>query len=209
MGAILPCWFHILVKRNREGRRRARSVPFIVEPVKMREASVRAMMFTLPKLKHQGLINIPGFVVHLYAQGACYSSGSFLKSAIPGDKHAKFSGRIMDGNNQLAMLTYGQFVTFNLDPGQHILTANSWLTASPVGGGHLKINLVPGQHYYVGAYLESLVVASKFRLEQRTCQEAQQDNKTTKPLKREHIKEYGLPRAVAETSFPTCSLAAP
>jgi hypothetical protein len=137
-----------------------------------------------------------------------YSSGSFLKSAIPGDKHAKFSGRIMDGDKQLAMLTYGQFVTFNLDPGQHTLTANSWMITSPVGGGHLKINLVPGEHYYVGAYLESLVVASKFRLELRTCQEAQQDNKTTKPLKREHIKEYGLPRAVAEASFPTCSPAA-
>jgi len=43
-----------------------------------------------------------------------YSSGSFLKSAIPGDKHAKFAGRIMDGDHQLAMLTFGQFVTFNL-----------------------------------------------------------------------------------------------
>jgi len=72
-----------------------------------------------------------------------YSSGSFLRSAIPGDKHAKFAGRIMDGNNQLAMLTPNQFVTFNLDPGQHVLAANSWMIASPVGGGHLKINLVP------------------------------------------------------------------
>jgi hypothetical protein len=134
-----------------------------------------------------------------------YSSGRFLKSAIPGNKHAMFLGRIMDGNKQLAMLTPGHFVTFNLDPGQHILTANSWMIASPFGGGHLKINLVPGQHYYVGTYLESLVVASKFRVEQRTCQEAQEDNKTTKPLSREHIKEYGLASAVAATSFPTCS----
>ena len=138
-----------------------------------------------------------------------YSSGSFLRSAIPGDKNAKFSGRIMDGNNQLAMLTPNQFVTFNLDPGQHVLAANSWMIASPVGGGHLKINLVPGQHYYIGTYLESLVVASKFRVEQRTCEEAHQDNKTTKPLKREHIKEYGLARAVIETSFPICPPTAP
>jgi len=138
-----------------------------------------------------------------------YSSGRFLRSAIPGDKHAKFSGRIMDGNNQLTMLTPDRFVTFNLDPGQHVLTANSWMIASPVGGGHLKINLVPGQHYYIGTYLESLIVASKFRVEQRTCQEAQQDNKTTKPLKQEHIKEYGLARAVTETSFPICPSTAP
>ncbi len=31
------------------------------------------------------------------AEVTFYSSGSFLKSAIPGDKHAKFSGRIMVG----------------------------------------------------------------------------------------------------------------
>jgi hypothetical protein len=133
-----------------------------------------------------------------------YSSGSFLKSAIPFNKHAKFAGRIMDGDNQLAMLMYGRFVTFKLEPGEHTLTANSWMIASPLAGGHLKINLVPGQHIYIGAYLESLTVASRFRLEQRTCQEAQQDNKTTKPLKPEHIKEYGLPRAVTEASFPVC-----
>jgi hypothetical protein len=129
-----------------------------------------------------------------------YSSGSFLKSAIPFNKHAKFAGRIMDGDNQLAMLMYGRFVTFKLDPGEHTLTANSWMIASPLAGGHLKINLVPGQHFYVGAYLESLTVVSRFRLEQRTCQEAQQD----KPLKPEHIKEYGLPRAVTGASFPVC-----
>jgi hypothetical protein len=138
-----------------------------------------------------------------------YSSGSFLKSAIPGNKRGTFAGRIMDGDNQLAMLTYGHFVTFKLDPGEHNLKANSWMIASPFAGGHLKINLVPGQHFYVGAYLESLTVASKFRLEQRSCQEAQQDTKTTKPLKPEHIKEYGLLRAVTETSFPVCSPATP
>jgi len=60
MGAILPCWFHSLV--NREGRRRARSAPFIVEPVKVHEASVRAVMFTLPELKYHGFTNIAGFV---------------------------------------------------------------------------------------------------------------------------------------------------
>jgi hypothetical protein len=138
------------------------------------------------------------------AEVTFYSSGSFLKSAIPFNKHATFAGRIMDGDNQLAMLEYGRFVTFELDPGEHTLTANSWMIASPVAGGHLKIKLLPGQHFYIGAYLESLTVVSRFRLEQRTCEEAQQDNRTTKPLKMEHLKEYGLPRAVTETSFPVC-----
>lgn len=143
------------------------------------------------------------------AQVTFYSSGSFLKSAIPGEKHAKFSGRIMDGDKQLAMLTPDRFVTFNLDPGEHTLTANSWMIASPVGGGHLKIKLLLGQHYYIGTYLEQLVIASKFRVEQRSCQQAQEDNKATKPLKQEHIKEYGLARVVAEAVFPACPPPAP
>ncbi len=133
-----------------------------------------------------------------------YSSGSFLKSAMPGYKYGKFSGRIMDEKGQLAMLTPGHFITFNLDPGQHILSANSWMIPSPEAGGHLKIDLVSGRHYYIGTYLEPLFVASKFRIEQRTCQEAQQDNKSAKPLEQKHIKEYGLARVVVESSFPTC-----
>jgi hypothetical protein len=102
------------------------------------------------------------------------------------------------------MLTPGHFITFNLDPGPHTLAANSWMIPSPEGGGHLKIDLVPGQHYYIGTWLEPLFIAPKFRIEQRTCQQAQQDNKSAKPLEQKHIKEYGLARVVVESSFPTC-----
>jgi hypothetical protein len=138
------------------------------------------------------------------AQVTFYSGGSLLKSQIPGDKHGTFVGRIMDGHQQLAMLMPDRFVTFNLDPGEHTLAANGWVRGDPVGRGHLKINLAPGQHYYLQAYMESLVVATLWRVEQRTCQEAQDDNKITEPLKQEHIKDYGLTRVVTESSFPTC-----
>jgi hypothetical protein len=150
----------------------------------------------------------------LFAQGATvvspqvqvtfYSSGNFLKSAMPGYKYGKFSGRIMDEYDQLAMLTFDHFITFNLDPGPHTFSANSWMIPRPEGGGHLKIDLVVGKHYYIGTYLEPLLVASKFRFEQRTCEEAQQENKNTKSLERKHLKDYGLARVFAETSFPTC-----
>jgi hypothetical protein len=80
------------------------------------------------------------------AQVTFYSSGSAW-SQLPGEKHGLFSGRIMDGKNQLAMLLPERFVTFNLDPGQHTLTATSWMASGPAGGGHLKINLLAGQHY--------------------------------------------------------------
>jgi hypothetical protein len=78
------------------------------------------------------------------------------------------------------------------------------MIASPIAGEYLEVNLVLGQHLYVGAYLESLTADSRFRLELRTCQEAQQDNETTRRLDPEHIKECGLLRAVNEVSFPLC-----
>ena len=72
------------------------------------------------------------------AQVTFYSGGSLLKSQIPADKHGTFVGRIMDGHQQLAMLMPDRFVTFNLDPGEHILAANGWVRGDPVGRGHLK-----------------------------------------------------------------------
>jgi hypothetical protein len=133
-----------------------------------------------------------------------YASGNFLKSAMPGYKYGKFTGRIMDEYDQLTMLTFDHFVTFNLDPGPHTFSANSWMIASPELGGHLKIDLVAGKHYYIRAYQQSLYFASRFRLEERTCEEAQKENQSTKPLGQKHLKDYGIPRVVAESSFPTC-----
>jgi|SRR5580765_3379420 len=133
-----------------------------------------------------------------------YASGHFVKSAMPGYKYGKFSGRIMDEYDQLAMLTYDHFVTFNLDPGPHTFSANSWLIPRPEAGGHLKLDLVVGKHYYIGAYLQPLLYLSKYRLEERTCQEARQENESTKALERKHIKDYGETRFISETSFPTC-----
>ncbi len=133
-----------------------------------------------------------------------YSSGKLLNSAVPSFKHGKFIGRIMDEYDQLAMLLPGHFITFNLDPGPDTFSANSWMIPRPESGGHLEIDLVPGKHYYIGAYLESLIYLLMFRLEQRTCQEAQQDNRDTMPLEQKHLKKYGATRVLVETSFPAC-----
>jgi hypothetical protein len=133
-----------------------------------------------------------------------YSSGSFLKGSIPGYKYGKFAGRIMDGHQQLAMLEPDRFVTFNLDPGEHTFTANTWMISSPAGGGHIKLDLVPGQHYYVGAYIRTFPLVADFRMEQRSCQQAQDDNRKTKPLDQKHLRDYGSARVLSETTFPAC-----
>jgi hypothetical protein len=135
-----------------------------------------------------------------------YSNGNFLKAVIPGYKHGEFTGRILDEYDNLAMLRLGQFITFSLDPGPHTFTANAWFDPHPEGGGHLTIDLVANKHYFIGAYLETtpLLVISTFRLEQRTCQQAQQDNTHTKPLIPRHPKKYAAAHLVLESSFPQC-----
>jgi hypothetical protein len=138
------------------------------------------------------------------AEVTFYSSGGFMNYQIPGHKHGAFVGKIMDGGKELTILYAPRFVTFNLDPGEHTLTAGSLMAPGAGGGGHLQISLMPGQHYYVGAYAENDVAFDRFKIEQRTCQEAQDDNKSTKPLELKHVKKYGLARIVAESSFPTC-----
>ena len=150
----------------------------------------------------------------LFAQGTAvappqvkvtfYSSGNLLKSVAPGYKYGKFLGRIMDEYDQLAMLTSDRFVTFNLDAGEHTFSANSWVMPRPEAGGHLKIDLAPGKHYYIAAYQQPLYVVSRFWLKERTCEEAREENKNTKPLDPKHLKDYGGPRVISETSFPVC-----
>ncbi len=139
------------------------------------------------------------------AQVTFYSSGSFAKGILPGYKYGKFTGRIMDEYDQLAMLTPGHYVTFNLDPGDHTLSNNSWMIARPEGGGHMKVNLVGGKHYYIATFLRSVPIGWDFRMEVRTCEQAQKDNEHATPLDPEHLKEYGKPRVVPETTFPPCS----
>jgi hypothetical protein len=138
------------------------------------------------------------------AQVTFYSSGSFAKSILPGYKYGKFIGRIMVEHDQLAMLTPGHYVTFNLDPGEHTLSNNSWMIARPEGGGHVKVDLVGGKHYYIATFLRSVPIGWDFRMELRSCEQAQKDNEHATPLDQEHLKEYGKSRVIAETTFPAC-----
>jgi hypothetical protein len=135
-----------------------------------------------------------------------YSSGSFWKSAKPGYKHGDFAGRIFIGDDQLATIRPGHFVTFALDPGIHTFSAGTWLLTKPVGAAHLQVDLQPGQHYDLGTYLETtLLFGSEFRIELSDCDDAQKDNLKTRPLDAKHLKDYGKTRVVTQTSFPPCT----
>jgi hypothetical protein len=131
-----------------------------------------------------------------------YSSGNFWSMG----KRGKFMGQIFDGSDRLTYLTAGRFVTFQLDAGKHVFAANTWLSPTQTGGGHLKLDLVAGQHYYVAAYLDNRgVLIPLFRLEQHPCDQAQKETAKVKPLDPDDLHKYGQGHAVIESSFPICT----
>jgi hypothetical protein len=139
-----------------------------------------------------------------------YSTGSFWKNGIPGYKHGNFVGLIFDEYDELAFIRPGHFITFKLDAGQHTFSANNWMIRSPKGGGHLQVDLLAGQHYYVATFFsQAAVVMPLPLLEKRICEDAQKDAAKSTPLDSSQLKKYGTPRAVDETSFPGCQTVPP
>jgi hypothetical protein len=140
-----------------------------------------------------------------------YSTGSFWKTGIPGYKHGNFVGLIFDEYDELALIRPGHFITFKLDVGPHTFSANSWMFASPEGGGHLKVDLVAAQHYYIATYYSGtpLVVVAIPRLENRGCADAQKDTAKATPLDPKHRRKYGAGRVVDEATFPPCPALSP
>ncbi len=130
-----------------------------------------------------------------------YSSGNFWSMG-----HGKFIGEILDGGHQLTLLTAGHFVTFQLDAGEHVFAANSWLNPTQTGGGHLKLDLIAERHYYVAAYLDNRgILVPLFRLEQHPCDQVQKETVKVKPLNPEDLHNYGQRHAVIESNFPPCT----
>lgn len=142
-----------------------------------------------------------------FVQVTFYSTGSFWKASVPGYNHGMFNGIIFDGKRQLAHITPGHFVTFNLSPGQHIFAANYWVNRTVKGAAHLKIDLVANHHYYVGTYFKTtpLLVVSTPRIEQESCEDAQKHARTATPLENKHVTEESIPLVVSESVFPPCS----
>jgi hypothetical protein len=140
----------------------------------------------------------------LQAQVTFYSTGSFWKGGLPGYKHGVFVGLLFDDKAPLAHMKPGRFVTFTFAPGPHTFSTNYWVHRSPSGGAHLKLDLVAGQHYYVGTYFETDVVVSLPRIELTSCLNAQRDAAKAKPLEQKNIEKPALSVATTETSFPSC-----
>jgi hypothetical protein len=160
------------------------------------------ILLVLPALSQDKAADSPHALVTFY------STGSFWKTGVPGYKRGNFAGLIFDEYDELALIRPGHCITFKLNAGPHTFSANSWMIPMPNGGGHLKVDLVANQHYFIATfYSTASLVLTLPLLENRSCEDAQKDAMKATPLDPKHLRKYGAPRAVDEASFPVCPAA--
>jgi hypothetical protein len=124
---------------------------------------------------------------------------------LPGQKSEGFRGKLFVGDEPLAMMGGAHFVTFHFDPGPIEFTAQTWVASGPLGGAHLKLNLVAGKHYFVEVRTRVSWPATKgFGIKEITCDEARKAHEQDKQLEAKHLNNAGQATFVAETSFPAC-----
>jgi hypothetical protein len=136
------------------------------------------------------------------AQVTFYTIG-LLKSEFTGltdFKHDPFIGNIFDGDQELALLEPGRFVTFNLQPGEHVFSGNWKSRHRPDPKAVLKLSLVANQHYYVGIFGASFHMSPS--IGQASCKEASKYG--GKPLESKRIGASVAGLVVNERAFPQC-----
>lgn len=142
------------------------------------------------------------------AQVTFYSHGVTILGGLPGHDPAAFKGRLFDADHQLAFMEPGHFITFNMAPGLHTLSATWWTTKHSNSGAHITLNLVEGKQYFI----ETMVLNSGFmfgsvslKIREVTCETAERDNTHSKPLEATHLRSDGVPIALPSTTFPPCA----
>ena len=141
----------------------------------------------------------PGYVT-------LFSHPLSLTSFMPGTRNGFYSGRIYEGDHQLAHLQPSRFVTFAVTPGSHIFAANSMTSKTSEGGGTLTLDIQSGQHYFVQASIKvsSNIMELAFVLKQVPCTEAQTTNKKSKAASDKDLFPEGAKIVVPDTTFPEC-----
>ncbi|ADW71547.1 hypothetical protein AciX9_4617 (plasmid) [Granulicella tundricola MP5ACTX9] len=141
------------------------------------------------------------------AQVTFYSHGVTMLGGLPGHDPAAFKGRIFDADHQLAFMEPSHFITFNMAPGLHTLSATWWTAKHSNSGAHITLNLVGGEQYFI----ETMVLNSGFmfgsvslKIREVTCEGARRDNTHSKPLEATHLRPDGVPIALLSTTFPQC-----
>jgi hypothetical protein len=133
------------------------------------------------------------------------NNGFFLTGGLPGQKSEGFRGKLFVGDAPLAMMSGAHFATFHFDPGPIEFTAQTWMAPGPLGGAHLKLNLVAGKRYFVEVRTrDSWPVSKAFGIREITCDEARKEHEHEKPMEGKHLNNAGQATFVAETLLPAC-----
>jgi len=145
------------------------------------------------------------------AQITFYSNGNSWTTGIPGAKSGIFAGALFDGDQPLAYIRRGRFVTFRLSPGTHIFSAS--FHNHPAANSQLTLDLLANGSYFVRAVAESrgvvVVDSPKGLLSSVSCQTAHQEAEKTRPLESKHIPQDARAMWNAVSMIPPCDPIAP
>ncbi len=140
------------------------------------------------------------------AQVTFYSSGNYWTTGLPGPKSGIFMGALFDGNQPLAYIRHGRFVTFRLSPGTHTFSAS--FSNHPAANSQFTLDLISNGSYFVRAVAESrgivIVDVPKGLLSSVTCQVAHQEGVKALPLEEKHIPQDAKTAWDAVSMIPPC-----
>jgi hypothetical protein len=131
-----------------------------------------------------------------------YSNHITVLGGIPGHRWGAFKGRLFNGVDQLAFMEPAHFITFRIEPGIHVFTANSWINRNADHGAHITMNIQAGHWYFLET--GSFATEPAFGIREVSCQFAQGEGADLKRLEPAHIRQTGQQLTVPETTFPPC-----
>jgi hypothetical protein len=98
------------------------------------------------------------------------------------------------------------FRSNNFAPGPHVFSATWWTAKHAKSGAHVTLNLAANAHYFIETFLlnTNFLGAVKIYINGVTCEGAQKENVSSKPLEPTHLTPDGIPISVHDMSFPVC-----
>jgi len=90
------------------------------------------------------------------------------------------------------------FRSNNFAPGPHVFSATWWTAKHAKSGAHVTLNLAANAHYFIETFLlnTNFLGAVKIYINGVTCEGAQKENVSSKPLEPTHLTPDGIPMSV-------------
>jgi len=148
----------------------------------------------------------PG-VVTIYAAGE-WTKATVAKAilgTVKGD--APSIANLFDGKEKLAYITPGRYLSIQLAPGIHTLTASREFD-HPDGKAPVELSVEQGVHYFyrmrTSRKMTPLGQKLTGRLDPVTCKEARDEAASHKPIATDRVEKSKRAALVDTASFPAC-----